>query len=87
MAFVDWYAQKPLRKTDIGEKRALQCLNKDDDETLRKLLESGQIDGHVKIQYWSEQRTLFYLALVAHHAVKCGKKSRGNVKFFYFFHL
>ena len=81
MAFIDWYSQKPLRKSDIGEKKALQCLNKDDDVTLRQLLESGKIDGNVKIQYWSSQRTLFYLALVAHHATKCGKKFRENVRF------
>jgi len=71
MAFVDWYVPQLPKKTR-NEKKALQCLSQDDDKALRQLLESG-LDPDMKIRYWSSDRTLFHIALVANHANKCVK--------------
>ena len=71
MAFVDWYVPQLPKKTR-NEKKALQCLSQDDDKALRQLLESG-LDPDMKIRYWSSDRTLIHIALVANHANKCGK--------------
>ena len=71
MAFVDWYVPQLPKKTR-NEKKALQCLSQDDDKALRQLLESG-LDPNMKIRYWSSDRTLIHIALVANHANKCGK--------------
>ena len=76
MAFVDWYVPQLPKKTR-NEKKALQCLSQDDDKALRQLLESG-LDPDMKIRYWSSDRTLFHIALVANHANKCGKKKFGK---------
>ena len=77
MAFVDWYVPKPITKDlKMKEQKALQCLFRDDDESLRQLLESGEVSGNLKIRYWSSDRTLFHLALVAHRAARCGKQKK-----------
>ena len=71
MAFVDWYVPQVPKKT-LKDKKVLQYLSQDDDVALRRLLESG-LDPNTKIRYWSMNRSLVHIALVANHAYKCVK--------------